>query len=291
MTQYDPTVRSQQLGDELRALRERAALSLAEAARRIDASASKLSRIETGVNSPTCEDVAGLLVVYDVTGRRRGELLALAREAERRGWWQRHHPAYAERHRTLATLEANADSIVNVESLIVPGLLQTGEYTRALMRDSGILPESEIEDRMVSRLHRHSVLRRQNPPRLLAMLDELVLHRPIGGRDVLRRQLEHLVEACALPHISVRIVPSDSRAHAGLDGAFAILRRSGRAPVIFADTLTSCLFQEDRIEIDTYESVLRILSERAPCERESIQLMSRLARRLDTEASEGWLST
>ncbi|WP_231849790.1 helix-turn-helix domain-containing protein [Saccharopolyspora erythraea] len=285
MTQSDPTVRSQELGDELRALREANTLSLVDAARRIDASGSKLSRIETGISAPSAEDVSGLLVLYGVTGEKRRELLALARESERRGWWQRNHPGFAERQRTLVSLEAKADSIVNFEAIVVPGLLQTGEYTRAIMQGVGVKPESEIEARMVTRLHRHKVLRRERPPRLLAILDELVLHRRIGGGDVLRRQLEFLVEASTLPNINVRVVPNDGLAHPGIEGAFTVLRRSGRSPVIFAETLTSCIFLEDRIEIERYESALRTLSERALDERQSVQLMTDLARRLDSEAT------
>ncbi|QUH00606.1 helix-turn-helix domain-containing protein [Saccharopolyspora erythraea] len=285
MTQSDPTVRSQELGDELRTLREANALSLVDAARRIDASGSKLSRIETGISAPSAEDVSGLLVLYGVNGEKRRELLALARESERRGWWQRNHPGFAERQRTLVSLEAKADSIVNFEPIVVPGLLQTGEYTRAIMRDSGVVPEPQIEARMVTRLHRHAVLRREHPPKLLAVMDELVLKRPIGGPEVLRRQIEYLLEACTMPNVTIRIVPNDGRAHAGVDGAFTVLRRSGMSAVIFAETLTSCLFLEDKAEIETYEYVLRTLSERALDQRGSIALMADLARRLDSEES------
>lgn len=126
----DPTVRSQEIGDELRTSRVGVNCSLRDAGRHIDASASKLSRIETGNIGAATEDVAALLVVYGVTGPKRRELLDLAREAERRGWWQRDHFDMDRHQRTLVSLEAKADTITDYASTVIPGLLQTGEHTR-----------------------------------------------------------------------------------------------------------------------------------------------------------------
>jgi transcriptional regulator with XRE-family HTH domain len=285
MTYTDPTVRSQELGAELRALRESSGLTLTDSARHIDASVSKLSRIESGMGSPTGEDVSALLVVYGITGPKRREILALAREAERRGWWQRNRPGYADRLRTLVALESNAEAIVNFETVVVPGLLQTGEYTRAIMIECGYVPSHEVEERMVTRLHRHSLLRRARPPQLLGIIDEPVLHRRIGGRDVLRRQLEHLMNVASQPHIRIRVVPRSVAAHAGIDGAFTLLRRPHASPVVFLENLTSSLFLEESAEIDKYESALRTLSEQALDERQSVEMINALANRLDTEAS------
>lgn len=192
----NPTVRGQELGEELRLLRESAGLTLTDAAGRIDASASKLSRIESGLCGALTEDVAALLAVYQVTGTKRRELLTLARESAQRGWWQRNQPDFPQRLRTLISLESKADSIVNFEGMVMPGLLQTGEYARAIMTECGYVPENEVEDRMVTRLRRHSVLLRRHPPHLHALIDELVLHRLVGGRDILRRQMEH--QDCSL---------------------------------------------------------------------------------------------
>lgn len=285
MSRPDPTVRGQELGEELRAIREAAGLTIHRAARRIDASPAKLSRVETGMRSAMVEDVAALLAVYDVTGAKRRELLNLARETEQRGWWQRNRPDFAQRQRTLIGLESKADRIVNFETVVIPGLLQTGEYTRAIMTECGYVPEDEIEGRMVARLKRHSILLRQRPPQLDAIIDELVLHRLVGGRDVLRRQLEHLVECSQRLNITIRVVPNAGHAHAGIDGSFILVRRSGFPAVVFVDSLTSSLFLEDRSEIASYESVLRRLSSSALDERQSIELIGELAKRLDTEAS------
>ncbi|CAM02937.1 helix-turn-helix protein [Saccharopolyspora erythraea NRRL 2338] len=284
MSEPDPTVRGQELGEELRGLREASGLSLADVAKRIDASASKLSRLETGRRAIAVEDVAALLAIYGVNGTQRRELLALAREAQRRGWWQRDRPGFAERQRTLVSLEAKADRIVNFEGMVIPGLLQTGEYTRALLAARGELGDEEIERRMVVRLRRHAVLRGEFAPRLLAVVDELALHRIVGGRDVLRRQLEHLVESTLRPNISVRVVPNIGTPAASAK-AFQILERAGAPTVVFLENLGSSLFLEERHEIEMYGSLLRGLLAVALDEPESVKFIAELARRLGREAS------
>ncbi|SFB20783.1 Transcriptional regulator, contains XRE-family HTH domain [Amycolatopsis marina] len=281
MTEPDPTVRGQELGEALRGLRERAGLSLADAAKRIDASASKLSRLENGKRAAPIEDVAALLAVYGTTGRPRTQLLGLAREVGERGWWQRNRPSFAERQNTLVSLESRALTITNFEGMTVPGLLQTGEYTRSLMIECGHVPENEVEARMVTRLRRHSILRRQSPPGLVAIIDELALHRLIGGPDVLRRQLDHLVELATYPNIELRVVPNDGSAHAGINGAFTVLRRPEGTPVVFLENLTSSLFLEERHEIARYEYATRELLARALDAAQSVRRIAMLARRLD----------
>lgn len=285
MSEPDPTVRGQELGEELRVLREAAELSLVEASDRIDASASKLSRVETGRRSAPLEDVAALLAIYGVTGPKRTELLSLTREVERRGWWQRNRPDFPERQRTLISLESKADHIVNFEPIVIPGLLQTGEYTRAFMHECGYIPPEEIEDRMVARLRRHSILLRERPPHLTTIIDELALQRVVGGNDVLRRQMDHLVEMARRPNISIQVIPNRG-AHTGTTGAFALIRQSGGPTVVFTENLTSSLFLEDKTETKTYTDAIRRLSDEGLDARQSTELIASTADQLSTEASE-----
>lgn len=282
MTDSDPTVRAQELGEALRVLREEANLSLRTAGARIDASASKISRLENGKNAVAVDDVAALLAVYAVTGPRRRKLLDLAKEAEQRGWWQRSAPTYADRVETLLSLESRALTITCVEPVVVPGLLQTGEYTRAIMIESGLVDDNDVEDRMITRLRRHSVLLRRNPPGLLAIIDELALRRVVGGRDVLRRQLEHLVEMAQRPNIVIRVLLNADRAHAAIDGGFVVIRRPEGTPVIFLEHLTSSLFMEEREEVRQYESVTRELLNHALDPAESVRYLAKRARLLAT---------
>lgn len=277
MSLSDPTVRSQELGDELRRLREEAHCSLAAAGKRIDASASKVCRIESGYVTATPEDVAALLVVYGVTGPRRRELLELAREAEKLGWWQRDRHNFAKQARTLISLEERANTIINFETVVIPGLLQTREYTRSLMANCGYVPAEEVEDRTSLRQERQTILKRRSAPNLLAIVDELALHRPIGGPEVFRHQLLHLAHAAARPNITVLVVPNDGRAHPGIDGAFILIRRPHLSSVVLTGNLTSSLILEESGEINQYNSLVRDLSERALDQEQSMELVSTLA--------------
>jgi transcriptional regulator with XRE-family HTH domain len=278
----DLTVRAEELGGQLRALRTEAGLSLEDAGGHIAASAAKVSRMETGKSGCAVEDVAGLLAVYQCVGRRRVELLTLAREVDRRGWWQRGKPGFAQRQQTLINLESKADLIISFEGMNVPGLLQTGEYTRAMMVESGIVPVGEVENRMVSRMHRHTLLLKPSPLRLLAFVNELVLHQVIGSRDVLRRQLWHLADAAEAPNITLRILPNVG-GNAGANGMFELIKRSNGHKVVFLENLTSSLFLEEPDEIETYETAIRSLAAAALPATESVLLITRLAMRLEPE--------
>lgn len=287
MPSQEITVRSQELGERLREFRAGAELTINEAGRRIDLSTSQLSRIETGRRRPHVETVAALLAVYGVTGARRKTAVALAREVGEAGWWHRDRPDFPERQHTLISLESRADRIVDYEGMLIPGLLQTGEYTRALMADSKLVPESEVEQRMVTRLRRHAVLRRRDAPTLIAVVDELALRRVIGGADVQRRQLEHLLEMGRWPNIRVRVVPN-AGAHAGVNGSFSLLRQPDGPTVVFLENLTCSLFVEDRSEIATYETAVRSLLTQALTETQSSEVIASLATAMDAEADSTW---
>jgi transcriptional regulator with XRE-family HTH domain len=279
MKSVDQTVRRQELGHELRALRTGAHFSLREAAQVIDVSESKLSRIETGHRNAPIDDIASLLTLYRADSEKRAHLLALAREADEVGWLQASRPNFAQHQHTLITLESKAEQIVNFEPLVVPGLLQTGEYTHAIMAESGVVPENEIDGRLMTRSRRQSVLARRNPPKLLALIDELVLHRTLGGAEVLHRQLWHLIRISGQLNISIRVVPNG---HVGASGSFAVLRLPDRNPVVFLGSLTSNLFVERSEDVSLYERTLERLAACALDEEESIAAIATAARSLET---------
>ncbi|MFD9892359.1 helix-turn-helix domain-containing protein [Amycolatopsis sp. NPDC059027] len=282
MADSDPTVRAQELGAAMRELREEAGFTVRAAGERIDVSASKISRIETGKNAIAVEEIAALLAVYEVTGPRRAKLIALAREADQRGWWQRSAPTFAERQETLISLESRALMITNFELIAIPGLLQTGEYTRAIMVESGLIEDGDVEKRMVTRLQRQSVLMRRQPPGLVAIIDEFALRRVIGGRAVQRRQLEHLVVMAQRPNIVIHVVPNDDRGHAAIAGGFTVLRRPEGGPVVFLGNHTSSLFLEEPPEVLQYEEVTRQVLLRALGPAESAEYIAEQATLLDT---------
>jgi len=283
-----PTVRGQELGEELRALRDAAGCSLTVAGQRIDASASKICRIESGQVTATPEDVAALLAVYGVTGPQRRELLELAREAEKRGWWQRHLLDYQTCRNTLFNQEAKASTIINFELAVIPGLLQTPGYTRALTRDfeEGASDE-KVEARVNFRQQRQARLTRPNPPNFLALIDEMALCRPVGGPEVFQHQLLHLLHAGERPNITVLVVPNDGRAHHGIDGGFIMLRKDGQSSLVYADNLVSSHYFEERVEVDEYASAIQRLSDRALDQQESMELIATLANP-DEEVGSTW---
>lgn len=288
MALADPTVRGQELGEELRALRETSGWSLTTAGQRIDASASKICRIESGRVTATPEDVAALLAVYGVTGPQRRELLELAREAEKRGWWQRHLLDYQTCRNTLFNQEAKASTIVNFELAVIPGLLQTPGYTRALTRDfeKGASDE-EVEARVNFRQQRQARLSQPNPPNFLALIDEMALRRAVGGPEVFQHQLLHLLHAGEHPNITILVVPNDGDVHPGIDGGFIMLRKGGQSSLVYVDNLVSCHYFEEQVEVDEYASAIQRLSDRALDQRESMELIATLANP-DDKASSAW---
>ena len=287
MALADPTVRSQELGDELRTLRERAGCTLTSAGQRIDASASKICRIENGHITATPEDVAALLVVYNVTGPHRRELLDLAREAEKRGWWPPHTPDQPAYGRTLLSQESKASSITTFNTILIPGLLQTSEYTRALMEGCDSVPDDELRRRINFRRERQSLLTRRDAPYLLAIIYEPALHSPFGGQEVLQRQLVQLLHMGRRPNISVLVLPNDGRVHAGLDGPFMLIRKTGRQSVAFTENMTSCLFIEEPAEVEQYTSAVQSLSDHALDQQQSREHIATLAHTDDETDSHG----
>jgi transcriptional regulator with XRE-family HTH domain len=219
-SQQAPTVRRRLLGMELRRLREAANLTIDEVATALGVSHSKLSRIETAHVSATWRDVRDMLEIYGVSGPRQGQLIQLAREAREKGWW---HEEYGDLPGAYAGFEAEASSIWLYEPLIVPGLLQTKRYARAVLE--AIRPDlssEEIEHRVNFRMARQGILHRDSPPTLSVVLDESVLRRPVGGRGVIRQQLNHLNQATTWPNITLQVLRLGVGAHAGMDGGFIV---------------------------------------------------------------------
>lgn len=252
-------------------------------AERIDVSNSKISRIETGRCVPPYEDVVGLLAIYGVTGAERRDLLSLARESKRTGWWQKSSVPLYERIHTLQTLEAAATSITNYEPEFIPGLLQTVPYMQAIMREVSKLSDDEMADRVAVRLRRQQVLRRR--PEYTAIIAESVLHQGIGSAEVMHGQLTYLLEAAAKRYITIRVVPSSIGAHAGLLGPFVRLRFAYRADVVVETTRSSDIFLEDRDDLTYYDRAEPDVLAVALSEELSLKLIEGAARNRNQEAN------
>jgi transcriptional regulator with XRE-family HTH domain len=205
-----PTVRRRRLAAELRRLRERAGFTGDEVAERLGWSASKISRIElhrTGIKHP---DLLSLLDLYGIIDSHRDDLIALARESGRTGWLEAFSANFPGEYAEFLPAENEARTLWNWEPQVVPGLLQTADYARAVMvgwHEMFPVPPADVDRRVEARLLRQQVLERDPPLMISVVIDESVLYRRLGDRSVMRLQLERLAEVSELPNIKVQIKP------------------------------------------------------------------------------------
>jgi transcriptional regulator with XRE-family HTH domain len=274
-----PTVLRILLGSQLRRLREQRGISREDAGYAIRASESKISRLELGRVGFKERDVVDLLSLYGVEdGDDRTALLALAREANAPGWWHKYSDVLPPWFQSYVGLEAAATLIRTYEVQFIPGLLQTEEYARAVVLLGHGGPAEEIDRRVALRMERQAVLARPGGPRLWAVVDEAALRRPIGGSDVLRGQLEHLLAAAKLPNVTVQVIPFGFGGHAAAGGAFTILRFADQAlpDVVYIEQLTSALYLDKREDLDRYLEAMERLCVEAETPTDSALLINRL---------------
>lgn len=258
-----PTVRRIVLGSQLRLLREARGISREAAGYHIRASESKISRLELGRVSFKERDVSDLLSLYGVNDpEQREPLLAMAKEANKPGWWQSYKDVLPQWFQPFIGLEEAASLIRTYEVQFVPGLLQTEEYARAIMTQGNRQAPSDVVDRMVSvRMSRQKILSRDNPPRLWVVVDEAALRRPVGGPKVMRKQLEALLDLVEHRTLSLQVMPFSLNGHTVDGGAFSILRfpDSDLSDVVYLEHLSGATLLEKRDEVDTYMDAMNRL--------------------------------
>ena len=254
-----PTVQRLVLGGHLRRLREEAGMTTERAAVSIRGSHSKISRMEHGRVGFKERDIADLLTLYGVgQGAEREALLNLAREASTPGWWQGYSDILPHWVEPYFGLEAAASFIREYELQFVPGLLQIEDYARAVIRLGTLTSEGEVERRTKARISRQEILHRDDPPKLWAVLDEGALRRVIGGPQVMRAQLLHLIDMCDHPAVTLQILPFTAGAHRAMGGPFTILRYTepDLRDVVYIEQLTSALYLDKQTEVDAYLEVI-----------------------------------
>jgi transcriptional regulator with XRE-family HTH domain len=268
------------LGSQLRRLREHRGITREDAGYAIRASGSKISRMELGRVSFKERDVTDLLSLYGVEDpAERDALVDLARQANSPGWWHKYGDVLPDWFQVYVGLEEAASLIRSYELQFVPGLLQTADYARAVVRlGQRAADQAEIEHRLNLRLDRQQVLTKPNAPRLWAIVDEAVLRRPIGGPDVMRGQLERLIEAAEQPNVTLQVMPFEFGGHAAESGSFTIMRfpEFDLPDVVYLEQLTSALYLDKREDAERYTEVMELLSvESAPPER-TAEILTRL---------------
>lgn len=275
-----PTVLRILLGTQLRRLRESRQIRLEEAGYAIRASHSKISRMELGRVGFRRRDVADLLTLYGVTDESEREaLLSLVAQANAPGWWHKYDDVLPSWFEAYVGLEQAASTIRSYELQFVPGLLQTADYAKAveLLGHPGA-PAEEIERRVRLRMDRQEVLNWPDGPHLWAVVDESVLRRPVGGVEVMRAQIGHLLEMISLPRVTLQIIPFSAGGHAAVGGPFSILRFSGVGlpDVVYLEQLTSAIYLEKREDTDRYLAVMERLCIQARPVTETRRMLHRL---------------
>ncbi|GAB3160567.1 helix-turn-helix transcriptional regulator [Micromonospora sonneratiae] len=274
--QYLPTVVSRGLGGELRQLRKARGLTALVVCRQLGWQPSRLSRMETGQQGIRPEDVASLLVIYGVIGAERKRLLAMTERAGERGWWELLGPGLTSWSKTFFQLEAQATRLASWQPLLVPGLLQTEDYTRAVMRAAGI-PEADARVRVAARQGRQAILNRPQPPRFHAIVDEIALRRVLGDRRVMARQLRCLIELAETPHIRLSVLPLAVGGHPGLDGAFLILDFEREPSVVHQEQRMSSVFLEEPEQVAAFRRVADRLAAMALSPTRSVEFIAQAA--------------
>jgi transcriptional regulator with XRE-family HTH domain len=255
VSEHSPTVRRRRLALELRRLREVARLTCEEVADHLECSASKISRVETGRVSVSPRDVRDMLELNGVPAAQRESLVQLARDSRQKGWWHAYSDTMQPQMATYIGLESAASEIRIYEVSLIPGLLQTEDYARAVIR-AGMVnsPAEDIERRVSLLMARQPAVVREDPPKVWAVLDEAALRRRVGGAGLMRLQLEHLLAQAALPNVAVQVIPFGGGAHPAMGRPFIILVFPERVDtdVVYLEDLTSALYLEDVAEVDRY---------------------------------------
>ena len=270
-------VRRRRLAAELRRLREAGGLTCDEVAQRLDCSASKISRIETGRVAASPRDVRDLLAIYGVSDEQRDSLIQLAREARKKGWWQGYDDGVQPHLATYLGMESEASEIRQYSVARIPILLQAEAYARAVVTagraGTGRYPGPE--DRVVEMMLERQRLAEANPPRIWVVMDEAALRRKVGGREVMRVQIEHLIELGSQKTTFLQIIPFTSGAYPALDLPFVILGFPDQADpdVAAIGYPTGVLWIEDMADVDRYNVLFRYLQAAALSLADSATLM------------------
>lgn len=269
-----PTVRRRELGALLRALRTERRLTVDQVAAELLCSPSKVSRMETGQRGATARDIRDLCQIYGVTDpEQRNRLSRLAAQGKRQGWWQGYELDY---FATYVGLEEEATALSYYQSSVVPGLLQSRGYARAI-HESVVPPLSaeRIDQLIEVRLTRQKLLTRTPPLQLTVILDEATLHRQVGGPVVMKEQLERLAEIATLPNVTIRVIPFTAGAHAALESTFNILDFEDPAPsLVYVEGLIGFMYLERPQDLARYRRVFDQLHAKALTPQESLELVS-----------------
>jgi hypothetical protein len=256
---------------------EQAQLNGKRAAQLLGWSQSKVSRTLTGHITLSEADMSALLAICRVTGRERERLLRLSREQNTPGWLRQHDSKLPEQLKTLVDHESKAAQITDFQAIVVPGLLQTGDYAQALLERTATVPPGEIQIRVGARLGRQNLFSRPERPSFTFYVHEFVLRLPVGGPEVMSEQLHALLRLGVRTYITIRVVPAAAGAHAGTAGSCSLMEFDEFKPVVYIEEEMAGHFLEEPSEIAGYRRIFESLANCALDEGQSRDLIAKLA--------------
>ncbi|MEV6755492.1 helix-turn-helix transcriptional regulator [Streptomyces sp. NPDC051214] len=279
-----PTVGQVVLGRRLQDLRERAGLKREEAARILRVAPATVRRMEMAEVALKIPYLQLLLKSYGVGDDEADAFVTLAEEANKPGWWQRFHDILPGWFSMYVSLEGAASLIRSYEPHFVPGLLQTEEYARGVMRSGAIgqtNPE-DIERYVALRMERQSLLTREDAPRLWVVMDETALLRPVGGPEVMREQIDKLLEAVELPHVTLQVAPFAAGPHPGTYGPFVLFRfaMAELPDMVYSEYLTGAVYLDARTEVATHLEVMDRMAAQAATAHRTKEILRDLRKEL-----------
>lgn len=277
-----PAVERRRLALELRRLRTEAGKTIYDVADRLECSAGKVSRIEMGVVGARIQDVREMLDLYGVRGEQREQLLELVRRSRRRAWWQDFAGVVPPESAKLYGLEAGAATIDDHNVALMPGLLQTDDYARAVISSPRAEKRENVERRIELRRRRQELLDRADPPVIRFVLHQAAIDSLIGGPDVMAGQLQHLADIGARKNVTLRVIRADSGAYAAVGVSFTTFGFAHEADpkIVFLEQLTRNTFVEDAAEVEIYTKAFDSALEVAESPERSRELILKRAREL-----------
>jgi transcriptional regulator with XRE-family HTH domain len=280
----NPTAVRRELGQRLRALRQRTELTVAQAADQVGISPSKVTKIELAQLAVTRDDVLKMLAAYgEADPEQQALLLSMVRDGNRKEWWEGHR-ALRPKFASYLGLESVATTLQAYDTHLVHGLLQTPDYARALIR--AVRPdllEHEIDQLVQLRIRRQEILTRGDPPPLTlwSVMDEAVLRRQVGGRQTMHAQLQHLITAAAQPAVNLLVMPDTLGAHPGLNGPMAILQfETGTRPVVYVEAQAGNLYMEKDDDLRRCQQTMNHILAAAPGPEPSLALIRQVAKEM-----------
>jgi transcriptional regulator with XRE-family HTH domain len=271
MADLSPTIRQRELGMRLREFRTAKGFTVEDVARELLCSPTKISRAETGARRATLRDVRDLCQLYGIDSETSAELMQLAREARQSGWWTKYDDL---RISPYIGMEQAASAITTFGMYYVPGLLQTEDYARAIIK--GIAPkidEDILGQRVEARMMRQNLLSQPKPPRYRALVDEAVLHRQVGGPAVMKAQLDKILSLTRAERAAVQVIPYEVGAYGAIDSNFVYLElATTKLPdLVFVEGLSRELYLERPEELERYREALEYLRDQALNPRDSVK--------------------